>query len=144
MLTATSSSGSGANSNPTPTTSTSSTETALPTPLPTFLNNQTVPSARGFLFQAWSGYNYTGNVTQVMTEEGFFDLTTNATTDPLGAVSYVWIPDKRLSCCITFCVNTTYAGGYWCQEKRQTRASGRFPRIWIGCGDAAHAEHACS
>ncbi|KAF2185364.1 hypothetical protein K469DRAFT_750482 [Zopfia rhizophila CBS 207.26] len=116
-----------------PTTGALSTTSASPSL--TFLNNQTVPSP-GHAFQGFTGTNYTGNATAVIRDEGFLDL-------PFNCSSYVWLPNGT-DCCVTFCNNMTYSGGWWCDERRQPNASGPFPRIWVGCGEDAHKRHTCS
>lgn len=106
-----------------------------PAPAPTFLNNQTY-SLTGFAFQAFSGSDYTGKVSDVIRDEGFLDLAFSSN-------SYVWLPNGA-DCCITFCSDDTTAAGWWCDERRQKDSSSAFPRLWIGCGSSAHQEHACS
>ncbi len=81
----------------TPTTTPTITPTATPTtttttlgaspPLPSFLNNQTIPTL-GYAFQGFSDYSYMGEATKVIREEGFLDLSFNCT-------SYVWIPNQH-------------------------------------------------
>lgn len=117
--------------------STTPTGTKAPPPRPSFLNNQTKPEP-GYAFQAFSDYHYNGNATRVYQrpDESWIDL-------PFPALSYVWFPNNT-DCCVTFCVNLTFAGGFWCQDRRQPESSGPFPRIWIGCGEEAPRKHACS
>ncbi|KAB5518877.1 hypothetical protein GE09DRAFT_506088 [Coniochaeta sp. 2T2.1] len=103
-------------------TSTTST-TPSPSPEPTFLNNQTGPL--GFGFQGFSGINYTGNVTDIYRDEGFFDFGWDVS-------SYVWLPNGT-SCCVTFCEDHHNATGYRCQARKREESSGGFPRIYIWC-----------
>ncbi|CAK7211010.1 hypothetical protein SEUCBS140593_001023 [Sporothrix eucalyptigena] len=114
---------------------TNTTPTTAPAPAPTFLNNETY-SLTGFAFQAFSGSDYLGKVSDVIRDEGFLDL-------PFSSNSYVWLPNGA-DCCITFCSDDTTAVGWWCDERRQKDSSSAFPRVWIGCGSSAHSEHACS
>lgn len=91
----------------------------------------------GFQFQAFLDPKYLGNASAIITEEGFTDL-------GMQAHSYVWLPNNT-GCCVTFCQNLTYAGGWWCQQRYQQNASGWFERIYIGCGDdASQANSRCS
>lgn len=90
-----------------------------------FLNNQTVPS-RGIAFQAFSGFNYTGEATEIYTGEGFADL-------GLDAKSYVWIPNTT-KCCVSFCQNTTKTTQFWCDERYRPEVSKTFPRVGLLCG----------
>lgn len=103
--------------------------------MPTFLNNQTY-SLPGLAFQAFSGTDYVGNVSDVARDEDFLILL-------FAANSYVWLPDDT-DCCITFCSDGSMAVGWWRDERHQKDASSAFTRVWIGCGSSAHAEHACS
>ncbi|KJR86906.1 uncharacterized protein SPSK_01633 [Sporothrix schenckii 1099-18] len=77
-----------------PATTSSKTTAAAPAPAPTFLNNQTY-TATGFAFQAFSGSDYSGKVSDVIRDEGFLDLSFSSN-------SYVWLPNGA-DCCITFC-----------------------------------------
>jgi len=133
-----SSSSSSSGSTPTPTTSATKTGTATTTSEltgPSFLNNQTVPDPSQ-AFQAFRDFNYLGNATPVIRSLGFYNI-------GFAANSYVWLPNDT-SCCVTFCANTTYSGGWWCDQRYQPNASGPFARVWIGCGVDAHQEHSCS
>lgn len=109
-----------------------------PSPRPSFLNNETVPRLT-WQFQAFEGFNYSGKSTHVFAEpeKGFHDL-------PFQANSYVWIRGDSL-CCITFCKNTTYSGGYRCgTDTWQPQSSGWFARFYVGCNDDEQKQMPCS
>lgn len=107
---------------PTPSPTTSA--TSAPTPTQTTLNNQTYNDAN-YAMQGFADVQYQGNATEIYREEGFTDL-------PYNCSSYVW--ERGASgCCITFCSNTTYSGGYWCDTRYQPKASLPVARFFIWC-----------
>ncbi|KAK4236562.1 hypothetical protein C8A03DRAFT_35531 [Achaetomium macrosporum] len=113
----------------TTTTQSSTSTSSAPTPTMTNLNNQTDPSVfKRFAFQAYEKPNMNGNLTQIYTDEGFFDLKFNAT-------SYIWLPNKT-DCCVTFCADKKTFLGYWCDTRRrnETEKGKGFARISIWCG----------
>ncbi|KAK5993564.1 hypothetical protein PT974_06998 [Cladobotryum mycophilum] len=116
-----------------PTTSTSSTaspsRTASAAPMPTFLNNQTVPDDYRPAFQAFSGANYKGKASKAIIEEGGVDF-------GFEVHSYVWLP-RITNCCVTFCQNATSEGmtGWRCPSRNQANATETFKRLFIWCSD---------
>lgn len=80
----------------------------------------------GFGFQGWEKANFTGEHTQIYTEEGFFDL-------PVDVISYMWVRNET-DCCITFCEDKKTSNGYRCEPRKRIEAEGAFSRIHIWCG----------
>ncbi|KAK4097718.1 hypothetical protein N658DRAFT_433387 [Parathielavia hyrcaniae] len=113
----------------TPTTPPSSTSGA-PTPTITSLVDQTDPAMfQTYMFQAWEGNNFTGQSSEILWEEGYYDLGFNAT-------SYIWAQEV-ISCCISFCNDEKWAVGFLCDARRRNATSdpAGFPRLAIWCGD---------
>ncbi|KAK4168345.1 hypothetical protein QBC43DRAFT_310119 [Cladorrhinum sp. PSN259] len=77
--------------------------------------------------QAYSGVNFTGQMTRLLRIEGYYDI-------PFAGHSYVWLPNGTDECCVTFCTNRTTATGWWCEERRRPEASEVFRRVQIWCG----------
>ncbi|KAK3998254.1 hypothetical protein QBC44DRAFT_386676 [Cladorrhinum sp. PSN332] len=123
-ITTTSSSSSSSSGSP----STTATSPATPTPTKDpLLNlaNQTAPG--GIAFQAYSGLDFSGEMSPIFRIEGYYDL-------DFPAESYIWLPNGTSECCVTFCANATSATGWWCDERRRPEGTDIFRRVQIWCG----------
>ncbi|KAL2158781.1 hypothetical protein VTH06DRAFT_3973 [Thermothelomyces fergusii] len=105
-------------------------------PSPTFLNNQSDPSAfEHFQFQGFSKADFDGEFSDPIKEEGFYDFSFNIT-------SYVW-ETKKTDCCVTFCRDAnTWGHAFRCDSIRRGRVDDPdgFPRVSLWCGDRLSTE----
>ncbi|KAK4119057.1 hypothetical protein N657DRAFT_684741 [Parathielavia appendiculata] len=107
-------------------TATASSTSSAPSPTITSLLDQTDPAMfQTFMFQAWQGNNFTGQRTDILWEEGYYNLGFNAT-------SYIWVQEV-VKCCLTFCADETNDLGWYCDARRRnaTDDPAGFPRLAI-------------
>ncbi|KAK4153809.1 hypothetical protein C8A00DRAFT_14997 [Chaetomidium leptoderma] len=108
----------------------STTTSTAPKTTITSLEEQTDPDTfKRFALQLWEKHDYKGRATDVLYEEGFYDLKFNAT-------SYIWLPNNT-DCCVTFCTSKTDDDpSWWCdiRKKNATDNDVGFQRISIWCG----------
>jgi hypothetical protein len=79
-----------------------------------------------YAFQAHSAAKFTGNHTDIIREEGFYDL-------GFEAVSYAW-HNNGTDTCITWCLNLTTASGWQCDYRNRSETDEPFSRVFIWPG----------
>ncbi|KAK4135172.1 hypothetical protein BT67DRAFT_363556, partial [Trichocladium antarcticum] len=84
-----------------------------------------------FAFQGHAGANFTGKHTDIIRQEGFFDL-------GMEVVSYAW-HNNGSDTCVTWCLNETTAIGWRCEYRNRTETDEPFARIFIWAGQGQNA-----